>query len=81
MFYGGISSTLSNCKHLRILDLSFNDLWGDIPKEIGNLTKLKELFLDFNILQRAHDLSLLYIYINFLSSLAWYFTLTNDAQS
>ncbi|GAY67254.1 hypothetical protein CUMW_255090, partial [Citrus unshiu] len=43
MLYGGIPSTLSNCTYLRILRA--------IPKEIGNLTKLKELSLGGNRLQ------------------------------
>ena len=55
MFHGGIPSTLSNCTYLRILDLSYNDFSGAIPKDIGNLSKLKELYLGRNRLQGANN--------------------------
>ncbi|XP_024043467.1 LRR receptor-like serine/threonine-protein kinase FLS2 [Citrus clementina] len=43
MFHGRIPSTLSKCKQLEELNLGFNNLSGAILKEIGNLTKLKEI--------------------------------------
>lgn len=51
MFHGEIPSTLSKCKQLQRVSFSFNQFSGIIPKEIGNLTKLKELFLGHNKLQ------------------------------
>ncbi|KAH9734401.1 hypothetical protein KPL71_017361 [Citrus sinensis] len=51
MLHGRIPSTLLNCTYLQILDLSYNDFSGAIPKEIGNLTKLKGLYLGRNRLQ------------------------------
>ena len=34
--------------NLDSLDLTRNQLWGEIPAELGNLTKLEELRLDYN---------------------------------
>ncbi|KAH9714626.1 protein kinase domain-containing protein [Citrus sinensis] len=45
MLHGGIPSTLSNCTYLQKLGLVYNNFSGAIPKEIGNLTKLKILYL------------------------------------
>ncbi|ESR40311.1 hypothetical protein CICLE_v10027121mg, partial [Citrus x clementina] len=51
VFLGEIRSTLSKCIHLKRLSLSFNHFSGGTPKEMGNLTKLKELYLSYNKLQ------------------------------
>ena len=50
-FEGDIPATLSKCKNLQYLSWSFNYFSGIILKEIGNLTKLKEIYLGFNKLQ------------------------------
>ena len=55
MFHGGIPSALSKCTYLQILVLSFNDFSGAVPKDIGNLSKLKELYLGRNRLQGANN--------------------------
>ncbi|KAH9797372.1 protein kinase domain-containing protein [Citrus sinensis] len=42
---GQIPSTLFECKQLKILSLSVNNFIGSIPREIGNITMLKGLYL------------------------------------
>ena len=42
-FNGSISPRLFQLRHLQYLDLSFNSLSGELPKLIGNLTKLQRL--------------------------------------
>ncbi|GAY66422.1 hypothetical protein CUMW_248620, partial [Citrus unshiu] len=57
MFHGGIPSTLSNCTYLQKLGLVYNNFSGAIPKEIGNLTKLKILYLGGGIPQELGNLA------------------------
>ena len=45
---GPIPSKLWQCKELRVLQLGDNDFGGVIPQNIGNLTKLRELYLQNN---------------------------------
>ncbi|PQP97531.1 hypothetical protein Pyn_01877 [Prunus yedoensis var. nudiflora] len=49
-FDGPLPSKLWQCKELRILTLGFNKFSGSIPKYIGNLTMMKEIYLDGNTL-------------------------------
>ncbi|XP_059671109.1 receptor kinase-like protein Xa21 [Cornus florida] len=46
-----IPSNLYKCKELQGLSLSISSFNGCIPREIGNLTNLKELYLDENNLE------------------------------
>ena len=50
-FEGEIPATLSKCKNLQYFALSLNYFSRIILKEIGNLTKLKEIYLGYNKLQ------------------------------
>ncbi|KAG8369582.1 hypothetical protein BUALT_Bualt14G0028700 [Buddleja alternifolia] len=45
-----IFSSISASKRLRVVLMFDNELTGGIPKQIGNLTSLKHLYLDNNIL-------------------------------
>ncbi|RDX74261.1 Receptor-like protein 12, partial [Mucuna pruriens] len=45
---GNIDSSICKLQHLTFLDLSFNDLEGEIPKCIGSLGRLIELYLAGN---------------------------------
>ncbi|XP_028097669.1 LRR receptor-like serine/threonine-protein kinase FLS2 [Camellia sinensis] len=47
-FDGQIPSTLTECRELQIISLSVNKLCEVIPRGIGNLTMLKELYLGDN---------------------------------
>lgn len=47
-FDGPIPSTLWQCKNLFNLSFHNNKFSGNIPNNIGNLTKIKEIWLDLN---------------------------------
>ena len=59
LFEGEIPSFILECKQLQFLNLTFNNFRGGIPKEIGNLTKLKTLSIGDNKLEGNYRLILL----------------------
>ena len=46
-----IPSNIDDCSNLQVLSLAYNQLSGIIPRSIGNLTKLKVIYLDANDLE------------------------------
>ncbi|KAJ0232030.1 Tyrosine-sulfated glycopeptide receptor 1 [Hirschfeldia incana] len=54
-FTGVISQGLGRCSRLRVLRAGFNDLSGEIPKEIYNLSNLEEFLLPANHLSGKID--------------------------
>lgn len=73
-FSGDISQGLGRCLRLSVLRAGFNNLSGEIPKDIYNLPELEELFLPVNRLSgkiddgitRLTKLTLLELYFNHL---------------
>ncbi|KAF8099526.1 hypothetical protein N665_0242s0012 [Sinapis alba] len=54
-FTGVISQGLARCSRLRVLRAGFNNLSGEIPKEIYNISNLEELLLPANNLSGKID--------------------------
>ncbi|KAM7519101.1 hypothetical protein LguiB_018063 [Lonicera macranthoides] len=50
-FEGRIPSNFYKRKELQYLSLAFNEFTGSIPMEIGNLTRLKHLYIGYNNLE------------------------------
>ena len=63
---GRIPNNLWQCSNLQIVSLSYNQFEGSIPRDIGNLTLINQLFLGSNNLIGTIQAFLFDIYLNFL---------------
>lgn len=61
---GHIPTQWSQCEGLRVLSLSFNHFIGSIPRNVGNLTRLQELYLGNNSLTGIYNLKFTYYNIH-----------------